>query len=38
MLRALEDLKEQERMMYEIDNRKDQVMTMCKVALANLAM
>jgi len=38
VLRALEDLKEQERMMYEIDNRKDQVMTMCKVALANLAM
>ena len=24
--------------MYEIDNRKDQVMTVCKVALANLAM
>ncbi len=37
-LRALEDLKEQERTMYEIDNRKDQVMTVCKVALANLAM
>jgi hypothetical protein len=24
--------------MYELDHRKDQVMTMCKVALANLAM
>lgn len=38
VLRALEDLKEQERTMYEIDHRKDQVMTVCKVALANLAM
>ncbi len=38
VLRALEDLKEQERRMYELDNRKDQVMTVCKVALANLAM
>jgi hypothetical protein len=38
VLRALEDLKEQERTMYELDNRKDQVMTVCKVALANLAM
>src|SRR5258708_26496853 len=38
VLRALEDLKEQERTMYEIDNRKDQVMTVCKVALAILAM
>ena len=38
VLRALEDLKEQERSMYELDNRKDQVMTVCKVALANLAM
>ncbi len=38
ILRALEDLKEQERSMYELDNRKDQVMTVCKVALANLAM
>jgi hypothetical protein len=37
-LRALEDLKEQERTMYELDNRKDQVMSVCKVALANLAM
>ncbi len=38
VFRALEDLKEQERTMYEIDNRKDQVMTVCKMALANLAM
>lgn len=38
MLRALEDLKEQELTMYELDNRKDQVMTVCKVAVANLAM
>lgn len=38
MLRALEDLEEQERSMYELDNRKDQVMSVCKVALANLAM
>jgi hypothetical protein len=38
VLRALEDLKEQERTMYELDHRKDQVMTVCKVAVANLAM
>jgi hypothetical protein len=38
VLRALEDLKEQERTMYELDNRKDQVMSVCKVAVANLAM
>ena len=38
VLRALEDLKEQERAMYELDHRKDQVMTVCKVAMANLAM
>ena len=38
VLRALEDLKAQEKTMYELDNRKDQVMTVCKVALANLAM
>jgi hypothetical protein len=37
-LRALEDLKAQEKTMYELDHRKDQVMTVCKVALANLAM
>ncbi len=38
ILRALEDLKEQERTMYELDNRKDHVMTVLKAALANLAM
>ncbi len=38
VLRALEELKEQERTMYELDNRKDQIMTVCKAALANLAM
>ncbi len=38
LLRALEDLKTNERTMYELDNRKDQVMTVCKLALANLAM
>jgi hypothetical protein len=38
LLRALEDLAQQERDMYELDNRKDQVMTVCKVALANLVM
>ena len=38
LLRALEDLKASERAMYELDNRKDQVMTVCKIALANLVM
>jgi hypothetical protein len=38
LLRALEDLTAQERTMYELDNRKDQIMTVCKLALANLAM
>jgi hypothetical protein len=38
VLRALEDLKTKSRKMYELDNRKDQVMTVCKVAVANLAM
>ncbi len=38
LLRALEDLKANEREMYELDHRKDQVMTVCKVALANLGM
>src|SRR2546426_7716025 len=38
LLRALEDLAAQERAMYELDNRKDQIMTVCKLALANLAM
>jgi hypothetical protein len=38
VLRALEDLDAKERTMYELDHRKDQVMTVCKVAMANLAM
>ncbi len=38
VLRALEDLASKEREMYEVDNRKDQVMTVCKVALVNLVM
>ena len=38
MLRALEELEAKERTMYELDHRKDQVMTVCKVALTNLAM
>src|SRR5713226_474653 len=32
VLRALEDLACKEREMFELDNRKDQVMTICKVA------
>jgi hypothetical protein len=38
LLRDAEDLAQQEREMYELDNHKDQVMTICKVALANLGM
>jgi hypothetical protein len=38
LLRALEDLAASERVMHELDNRKDQIMTICKVALANLVM
>jgi hypothetical protein len=38
VLRALEDLDAKERRMYELDHRKDQVMTTYRVALANLAM
>lgn len=38
ILRALEDLKASERLMYELDQRKDQVMTVFKVALTNLVM
>jgi hypothetical protein len=38
LLRVLEDLVDNERLMYELDNRKDQIMTICKLALANLAM
>ena len=32
LLRALEDLAANERLMYELDNRKDQIMTVCKLA------
>jgi hypothetical protein len=38
LLRALEEVAEHERMMYEMDNRKDHIMTMFKLALTNLAM
>ncbi len=38
MLRELEDLKAGERQMYELDDGKDHVMTVLKLALANLAM
>jgi hypothetical protein len=38
LLRALEDLTANERLMYALDNRKDQIMTICKLALANLVM
>jgi hypothetical protein len=38
LLRALEDLAANERVMHELDSRKDQIMTVCKLALANLAM
>jgi hypothetical protein len=38
VLRALEDLAAHERKMYELDHAKDQVMTVCKVALTNLLM
>lgn len=38
LLRAIEDLAQQVREMYELDNSKDQIMTVCKVALANLGM
>jgi hypothetical protein len=38
LLRQLEDLKASERAMYELDHTKDQVMTVLKLALANLVM
>lgn len=38
VLRALEELAAREPQMYELDDRKDQVMTVCKVAVANLVM
>ncbi len=38
LLRELEDLKGKERVMYELEHAKDQVMTVLKLALANLVM
>jgi hypothetical protein len=38
ILRPLEDLKANERVMYELDDQKDQVITVFKVALTNLVM
>jgi hypothetical protein len=38
ILHSLEDLAKNERIMYELDNRKDHIMTEIIVALANLAM
>ena len=38
VLRQLEDLHAREHQMYALNNEKDQVMTVCKVALANLVM
>jgi hypothetical protein len=38
LVQSLGHLEKHERTMYELDNRKDQVMTVFKVALANLAM
>ena len=38
VLRQLEDLTARAQQMYELNNEKDQVMTVCKVALANLGM
>ncbi len=38
LLRTLEDLATQERTMYELDNRKDQLMTVFKLTLTNLVM
>ncbi len=38
LLRELEDLKEKERVMYELSHAKDQVMTVLKLALANVVM
>ena len=38
LLRALEDLTTSERAMYKLDNNKDQVMPVFKVALVNLVM
>jgi hypothetical protein len=38
LLRQLADLDSQEKRMYELDNRKDQIMTILRVALTNLIM
>jgi hypothetical protein len=38
VLRALGDLTAREQQMYELDNTKAQIMTVCKVALTNLVM
>ncbi len=38
LLRQLDDLAASERAMHELDNRKDQIMTVYKVTLANLAL
>ena len=38
LLRELEDLKQKERVMYELEHAKDQVMTVLKLALANVVM
>jgi hypothetical protein len=38
VLRALSDLDAREQQMYELNNDKDQIMTVCKVALVNLVM
>src|SRR5260221_7847722 len=38
LLRELEDFEEKERVMYELEHAKDQVMTVLKLALANLVM
>jgi hypothetical protein len=38
LLRQIEDLKGLQRSMVELDNRKDQIMSVLKVALANLGM
>jgi hypothetical protein len=38
VLRQLDDLNTRAQQMYEVDNAKDQIMTVCKVALVNLGM
>jgi hypothetical protein len=36
--RELEELAKRERQMYEVENNKDQIMTVCKVAMVNVGM